>query len=320
MICILATGFAVPASAQVATGRDAPNGAPNQWWTGSLEAPSPALPKAGLLALEPYVVSQFNTGAYGTDGTHQSVAHDTSTVESLLVIKYGITKWLTVEALPSISGTWNNRSSSTGAGVGDLPLELEYRVRNGDYRNGAPSVTFDLGVTLPTGRYDRLKTNLNGAGQGAYLLKQGVVLQSLFDTWGNHPVRIRVYGVVYEPLDHPSIADESVYGTSPGFNGRVAPGVSGEVGIGAGWAANRHWVLALDLVQNYADGYLLNGIDGAGKLVRTRGGNEATTALAPAVEYNISGSMGIIVGVEFSVAGRNTPSYVAPQIALAASF
>jgi hypothetical protein len=316
----LTAGLAVSASAQVATGRDVPNGAPNQWWTGSLEAPSPALPKAGLLAVEPYLISQFSTGDYGADGVHQSVAHDTSTIESILVVKYGMTKWLTVQALPSVSRTWNDQSSSTGVGFGDLPLELEYRVRNGNYKNGAPSVTFDLGVTVPTGSYDHLRSSLNGTGQGAYLLKQGVVLQSLFDTWGNHPVRMRLYGAVYEPLDRPGITDASVYGTSAGFNGRVAPGVSGEVGIDAGWAVNRRWVLVLEVLQNYAGGYRLNGIDRAGKLVQTRGGNEATTALAPAVEYNISGDMGIIAGVEFSAAGRNTPSYVAPQIALAVSF
>ena len=43
-------------------------------------------------------------------------------------------------------------------------------------------------------------------------------------------------------------------------------------------------------------------------------------SVAPAVEYNFSGSVGLIVGVQFSVAGRYTGSYVAPQIALSASF
>ena len=61
---LLAAGVSATASAQVP-------GAPAvqaQWFTGSLEAPSPALPKAGMLAIEPYVIYQVNTGAYGSSG------------------------------------------------------------------------------------------------------------------------------------------------------------------------------------------------------------------------------------------------------------
>lgn len=312
--------FGQTAVAQDTLPQSVPNAAPNQWFTGSLEAPSPALPKAGMLALEPYLVYQVDTGMYGDDGHRSSIAHDSRTLENLVVIKYGITKRLTAEALPSLLRTWKAGHSSDGVGVGDLPIELEYRVRDGNYRNGAPSLTFDLGATLPTGKYNRLNTNLDGVGQGAYLLKQGVVLQSLFDTWGNHPVRIRVYGAMYEPVSHVSVDDVSVYGTGQGFHGNVRLGVSGQVGLGAGWALDQRWVFAFDVVQNYASRYRLDGIDGSGLAVATRGPAIASTALAPAVEYNWSAKAGIIAGIEFTAAGRNTPSYFAPQIAVAVSF
>lgn len=314
LISVLAAGLAGSASAQVV------DAVPSQWFTGTLEAPSPALPKAGLLALEPYVVYQTTTGAYGNHGAHISTAHETSTSESLLVIKYGITDRLSVEALPSISHSWNNITSSSGVSVGDLPLELEYRVKNGDHKTGSPSVTFDLGVTLPTGQYDRLKKPINGVGSGAYTLKEGVVFQSLFDSWGNHPMRVRVYGAAYEPLSRPSVQDVSVYGTGQGFAGSVKPGISGVFGVGVGYALDRRWVLALDLVQNYAHGYTLTGVDGPGVGVWRHGASNSSTALAPAIEYSWSGRAGIVAGVAFTAAGRNTPSYVAPQIALAAAF
>jgi hypothetical protein len=314
LICTAAASLAGSASAQEV------DAVPSQWFTGTLEAPSPALPKAGLLALEPYVVYQTDRGAYADSGSHISTAHDTSTLESLLVVKYGITDRLSIEALPSISHSRNNLTSSSGVSLGDLPLELEYRAKNGDKKTGAPSVTFDLGVTLPTGEYDHLGTPLNGVGSGAYMLKEGVVLQSLFDSWGNHPMRIRVYGAAYEPLSRPSVQDVSVYGTGQGFSGNVKPGMSGVLGIGAAYALNQRWVLALDLVQNYAGGYFLNGFDGLGAGVSTHGANQSSTVLAPAVEYSWSGKAGIIAGVAFTAAGRNTPAYVAPQIALAVAF
>jgi hypothetical protein len=326
-VTLTAAAFGICCIAQAACSQAVPtedagfvNAAPNQWFTGSLEAPSPALPKAGMLALEPYFVFQSSTGSYGDNGAHAPETDHTQTLESLLVIKYGITSKLTIEALPSFSHSWNDKTASQILSLDDLPLELEYRVKEGNYRNGSPSVTFDLGVTVPSGAYDQLRNSLSGVGQGAYLLKQGVVLQSLFDTWGNHPVRIRVYGAIFEPLTHPSVGNVSVYGTGLGFAGNVRPGISGNFGIGGGWAINQRWVLVLDFVQSYAAPYRLNGIDGAGGQARTRGRSEASTAFAPAFEYNWSAKGGLIAGVEFTAAGRNTPSYIAPQIAVAFSF
>ena len=66
LIFLAIAGAVGTASAQVA-GNAAVQA---QWFTGSLEAPSPALPKAGLMAIEPYVVYQGNTGTYGNDGGH----------------------------------------------------------------------------------------------------------------------------------------------------------------------------------------------------------------------------------------------------------
>ena len=38
--------------------------------------------------------------------------------------------------------------------------------------------------------------------------------------------------------------------------------------------------------------------------------------VAPAIEYNPTEHIGIIAGVEISMAGRNSPSQVIPQIAV----
>ena len=47
----------------------------DQWFTGSLEAPSPALTKAGIFAIGPLRhLARVNTGAYGNSGwAHYSV-------------------------------------------------------------------------------------------------------------------------------------------------------------------------------------------------------------------------------------------------------
>jgi len=312
----LAVGMAGAAKAQAV----APNAAPNQWFTGSLEAPSPALPKAGMLALEPYFVLQSNTGVYTDNGAHRDVSDNTTTAETLLVIKYGLTDRLTIEALPSLSHSWAAHTPPTGSSFGDLPVELEYRVLDGNFKNGAPSLTFDLGVTAPTGAYDQLSRILDGVGAGDWSLKEGVTVQSLFDTWGNHPVRLRAWAEAFEPLDDPNVSGVSVYGTTAGYHGRVAPGDNGQIGVAGGYALDKRWVLALDLVDTYSNSFRLDGINAGNVVVHSQGAIENSVALAPAIEYNWSADAGLIFGVELTAAGRNTPSYVAPQIAVAMSF
>ncbi len=69
-----------------------------QWFTGSLEAPSPALPKAGILALEPYMIYTNNTGAYGDGWQHYGTPNDVDSLTSLIVIVVFGGAW------PSLSG------------------------------------------------------------------------------------------------------------------------------------------------------------------------------------------------------------------------
>jgi hypothetical protein len=177
-----------------------------------------------------------------------------------------------------------------------------------------------LGISLPIGQYQRLRTPLSGQGSGAYLLKEGLLFQSLFDTPDHHPMRFRVYGAVFEPLGDVSVEGISVYGTTFGTRGHVSPGLSEQAGIGGGYAIDQRWVLALDLVGNHAAGYDLHGSTATSSSFHAIGANSSSVSLAPAVEYNWSGNMGVIFGVEFSAAGRNTSSYVAPQVALSMAF
>ena len=315
VLTILATvGLSKIASGQTIAGDAAVQA---QWFTGSLEAPSPALPAAGIFAVEPYFVYTSNNGSYDNSGARHSISNGADVFTSETVLKYAITDRLSVEALPSFSRNLNSHDSY--AGLGDLPVEAEYRFNDEDNKTGYPSVTASLGMTLPTGHFDNLNTALDGFGSGVYTAKEGILAQSLFDTWGHHPMRLRFYGAAYEPVSNASVQGNSVYGTSNGFQGTAMPGLSSVLGFGAGYGLDQRWVLAFDLVQNFANGLHLQGTN-SGTLTNTHGTSSAALAVAPAVEYNWSDSIGVIAGVELSVAGRNTPAYVAPQIALSTSF
>jgi hypothetical protein len=307
------------AAAGMAANAQQPGGAAaSQWFTGPLVAPSPALSAAGGFEIEPYLVYTGNTGSYAANWSHHSGAHDLNEAQSETLVEYGITDRLSIQAVPSFGALWNGQDSSFGSG--DLPVELKYRFADQNVATGAPSVTVFLGMSFPLGEYDRLTIPSVGQGSGAFTVKEGVLLQSLFDTCGDHPLRLRLYADAFEPIAEAQIHDVSVYGTAQGFHGHATPGFATDTGLGVEYGLSQRWVLALDLVENYANTTLVSGAVGSAAVTTSKDPASIAFSVAPAVEYNFSGSVGIIVGVQFSVAGRNTASYVAPQIALSASF
>ena len=244
--CLIAAAAGTSANAQ-----QPDSAAQSQWFTGSLVAPSPALSTAGGFEVEPYVVYTGNTGSYAANWSHHSVAHDLNEAQSETLVEYGITDRLSIQAVPSLGALWTGQNSSFGAG--DLPVELKYRFVDQNVATGAPSVTVSLGMNFPLGEYDRLTIPSVGQGSGAFTVKQGILLQSLFDTWGDHPLRLRLYADAFEPLADASVRDISVYGTAQGFHGHATPGFAADTGLGVEYGLSQRWVLALDLVQNYSN-------------------------------------------------------------------
>ncbi len=310
----LSGGVSQAARAQVAPGDVAVQ---DQWFTGTLEAPSPALPKADMLVVKPFAIFTRTDGGYDTKGDYHATS-GSNNFKTVVLMKYGITDRLSIQALPSIAHVDGGNSHYTG--FADLPIEAEYRLNDGNNKTGFPSVTFAAGLNLPTGIYDDLRTSMSGFGTGSLTVKEQVLLQSLFDTPGGHPMRLRAYAAAYQPLDTASVDNISAYGTRQGFTGRVHPGASVVLGIGGGFAFDQRWVVAMDLVYKSAHGFTLDGYDPVDGLVHSKSGRRSTTSFAPALEYNLSGHLGIIAGVDFSIAGHNSASYYAPQLAVSMSF
>jgi hypothetical protein len=66
----------------------------DQWFTGSLIAPSPAFSKAGVFATEPYAIYTSDTGAYNSRWGHYSVPNNLNQLQSETLLKYSITDQL----------------------------------------------------------------------------------------------------------------------------------------------------------------------------------------------------------------------------------
>ena len=185
----------------------------------------------------------------------------------------------------------------------------------GCYARWADPCNNAAGVSFPAGPYDKLGSSLEKIGTGVYYARQGGVLQWLSNTYGNHPLRIRLWGELQEPLNNPTVHDLSVYGTMPGFNGKAHSGLTATFGISPEYALSQRWVLAADIFRSYADGPSVSGFYN-GSTLNTSQGSSGSWAVAPAIEYNWSPRYGVIAGVQLNFAGHNTSSYVTPQIAM----
>jgi hypothetical protein len=269
------------------------------WWTGPLIANSPApLPK-GRAYVESYL---FDVRSPGSDA-----------FGSQTYLLYGLSDRWTAGARPSFGYTRrDDGDSSSGVGVGDLTLHAQYALTTYAAGSRTPAIAVAIEASLPTGRYDRLDRASDGFGSGActttlavyaqqyFWLDNGRLLRGRLNVGGSFSGRTRVRG-------------RSVYGTGDGFAGHARPGASVFVDNAWEYSLTRRWVLSTDFYYRHDAAASVR--DTAGDRVGPRVASD-TFAVAPAIEYNWSARVGVIVGARF-VAGRgHNQSSVTPIAAL----
>ena len=126
---------------------------------------------------------------------------------------------------------------------------------------------------------------------------------------------------IHQVQDDVRVRDVSVYGTEAGFRGVAKPGDVLTINSSWVYSLTRNWVLALDLVYQHDDNTTLRGsttdpLTGEPRDIRADFGSAWRFGVAPAVEYNFSSRIGVIVGARWFGAGRNTSATVTPAIAL----
>lgn len=160
------------------------------------------------------------------------------------------------------------------------------------------------------------------AHSGAYTTT--LSLNSQYFLWmpNGRIMRTRL-NVSYAIPDTVSIEDVSVYGTGDGFRGHARPGRTFVVDAAWEYSLTRRWVLALDIVYQHDTSTTLSGFDSPAPgttapptRVQRHFGSSDVFTLAPAVEYNWSSSMGVIVGTVFTAAGRNASANIVPVAAI----
>jgi len=289
------------------------------WWTGPLVAsPAMTLPR-GEFYVEPYLYNSVPYGSFDTQGRLHGVPRQND-LGSMTYLKYGVSDRLTVGLTPLFGYDWADQGeSSSGLGVGDPSVQVQYRLTPDRPDTWIPTVSVDLQETLPVGRYDQLGRSTDGFGSGAYVTTFSVYVQSLFRMPNGRPLRVRL-NLSYGVSDRVSIVGASVYGTPRSFRGAAQPGDSESVDVALEYSATRNWVLAVDFWQQGQRSTCLAGSDsgpGGGSLAFSSiSGPARNLIVAPALEYNWSSRLGIIFGAQVVADGHNTMATVTPVAAL----
>jgi hypothetical protein len=324
IVCILAM-----ATAPIATAEAPPEASASRqslddaWWTGPLLAASPGTLPQGHFLVEPYVYDSIAVGRYDSAGKRQSTAHEND-FGSQAYILYGLTDTATIGIIPRFGfRDLSQGTSSSGIGVGDVTVQAAYRLTQFQDAGWLPATSFVVAETLPIGKYDRLGSRPNdGFGGGAYATALSIYSQYYFWMPNGRILRTRL-DITHSWSKEVALKGVSVYGTLDGFRGHANPGNSSIINLAFEYSITRNWGAAFDVIYEYDSSTSVVGqypqqrrnaitlVD-----VRTESGTSTSRAIAPAVEYNWTSNVGIIVGAKIVAAGRNTTATVTPVAAV----
>jgi hypothetical protein len=255
-------------------------------------------------------------------GHHTSLPRDNDW-GSLTYMNYGLVDRFTVGMVPHFGyrRPVDGRGSS-GVGLGDVTVQAQYRLTKWEPGHWTPTTAINVSESLPIGDFDRLGDRpADGFGSGAFATTFSVYSQTYLWAPSGRIVRTRL-DVSYTVSDDAKPKDVSVYGTPAGFRGRAQPGDTLFADLAFEYSVTRNWVLALDL------GYERDGattVSGAypDPLAATAlrpfqgsSGPSKSLIIVPAVEYNFTPAVGVIIGARFIPDGRNTTASITPVIAL----
>jgi hypothetical protein len=299
-------------------------------WTGPLETSNPNVIPKNHLYIETYFVGEQDNGFYNNSskkiGANNLAAGGTgysTDYQSATLFAYGITNKFNLQFIPVFDGAQGGTAlrnssgtvlnpSSNGMEVDNLTVRTPYQLHSYKKGNWAPSFTISPGFIAPTGAGD---TNTWTPWVGAWV-------QRPFWMPGGRILRVRANQDFYFPLAK-TVNDEGFCGTGIA-SCKSNQGTYYKTFVGMEYSLTKHWVPAWDFYWKYGNGNKTNAL-GTGSLIGcstgfNTAGNDCNgfnrLAVDPALEYNFTGNVGIIFGVEMTVAGKNVGSYIAPQIAL----
>lgn len=290
------------------------------WFTGPLFAQAATVIPLGHINFEPYFFATNNFANYNNRWKSKPKP-DFWSLSSPLPFWIGIAPWADIIIQPTV--LWNRTQNASSWGFGDFVAALEFQILQGSSQRGKwmPSIKLSFYETFPTGKYrnshpSKKLTDLGGFG--AYSTEVLLVVGNLEHVYGSHYFHWEL-NFDYFISTNVHVQGINAYGGGYGTNGHVSPGQIFEVDIGMEYNLTQNWALAMDIIGDWRASTHFHGTPGVtptGTIAQNSQKASALFSLAPAIEYNFSESLGLIGGVWFTVAGKNTANFYSGSIAL----
>jgi hypothetical protein len=295
-------------------------------FTGPLLTSSANAQAPGAFFMQPYLIHTRTSGSYDGKGDRHRLEERGHDTKLSVLMGYGISKRLTGELSANGGRSSSGRQHGDGLRFGDSSVRLKYVLRPGDALTSRMTVSAMLNQSLATGSHDRLGDNvLNGRGNGSYRTGLSLLGQQVLWMPNGRPLRWRWQANWSPSPGDVQVRGSSVYGTGAGFDGHASPGVNSSALLAMEYSINRNWVLAMDLRGSHKGRTTLEGNDmnrdGYSQWTQRVGRSSRSFSVAPAVEYIINDNVGVLAGVQASLpGGRNSASFVSPQVSMTLSF
>lgn len=294
-------------------------------FTGPLITPNPAGMAAGHWYIEPYLVRVDSTAYFDHRGERRRSDERSGAWAMVVPIAYGFSERVTGQVNLSASRAESGSARSRGFRAGDTTARLQYLLQAPSADGTTPAVSVALVQRFSTGSHDRITGNaLDAQGDGVQRTVAALAVQQVVWLGNDRPLRWRAQLSAGPAPSRTAISGASVYGTGEGFQGHIARGSVLGLSVGAEYSFNARWVGVMEVAANRESGQRLTGFapepSGTVRYIDENRPASRSLTFAPAVEYHFSPSLGLIAGVEFTVAGRNSGRIISPQVALGMFF
>jgi len=292
----------------------------NPWYAGPLLTPSAHILPPGRVNVQPYLFYTNNYARFDEHGHSHKIPH-LHTINPTVPILFGVLPWLNISA--NVQGVWNQARKQYTGFWGDSSVGLGFGLlKEGLYR---PALLFGVKETFPTGRYQKLNPKKNGTdatGGGSYKTTLSLNLSKILWWLALHPMNFRV-SLNYSLPSLVTVRGFNAYGGGYRTDGRVHPGNTFQGDLGYEFSFTQKWVAALDIVYVYNQKTTFSGKPGfttSGAPATVGGPFSDQLSLAPALEYNPSANVSVIVGAWFSVWGRNSLNFASAVFSFSYTF
>jgi hypothetical protein len=288
-----------------------PSQPPAPLFTGPLLAPAAQVVTRGHFNIEPYIYFTTTYGLFGPEWKTTSIQKNYSTLLQVPV-QIGLTSWMDFTFTPQAFYNFTRHAQS--GEFGDLPFAVDIQLYDEGNKDPWPSIRLSLQAKVPLGKYDRLnprKLGTDGVGSGSWAPSVLLVFGRLFEFKYPHYLSAHL-ALLYTIPNSVHVSGLNVYGGGQGTHGSVRPGDSFSIDLGLEFSVTHNWVLATDVLYQHFDRSPFHGHAGKNSLGLPNVvglPSQEQFSIAPAIEYNWNEHLGLITGVWWTFAGRNTPQF-----------